>query len=724
MPSAWRFRPRSRQFDEREIVIDQRNFRYGLFEDNPGNPVPPNSVIKLENRRNMGNHLPVRGGCKKWSNTTIPSLVTTSNAVTSISGNVRTIIITGTLDEDKNYAVGNWFVFDSGIHERILSRTVTATPVPTVTLTTRTIQTSGDTTNANGWAHGARNGTHFNEKYKKHFFHIGRKLYYTSINISSFTECTRNCYDQLPNSRSRFYDFNNWILIACAGMLFRLDVSDGRYVYYRINTRGPTTKLTGSGTDGVGTPYGYRCTYTVSRLSGTGNRDRETLGVKIESESPPVKWDSGDWGDYWQANQIGTSYPISIMPLTCPIDKIDENTCQQHWTHYSIYRTDEMYTEGSGDLKKETTNRNILYWVADVPIISVYKAAISTASGVISATISSGYGSFYASDVGNYLSFYDGANFYQYLIATYSSASVVTVTKALGAEPDTISAQACGIGLGLYSDLRLCTQSGTTITNSGTQTSWASTDVGKTIYWADGTQAIIKTYLTTATITVDTSVTKAACPCAVDPGTRIYKDSITTTHLKENHAKWIMTNRAWEEISTGNIIAVSHGKLFMGMHGENLLYYGLLPENYEYLAGYYHPKYHYLNLKDSLTGLEVSGDKLVIFEKSRTEGAPLASDALIRDDSIMLEVYYIPTIQDIDTTVGLCHPGAKKKTDRGIIYFFDKDKQLRSYNGAQVSANLAESRIMDTLRGVQTLFAMGYDLMSGITFWANKGRSS
>lgn len=692
------YNPRSRKFNERPIRRKEESFDE-LYEDMPSNRMPSGGVKSLENYRIIRGSPTGRKGSRVWSSTTDPSLLGSLTATSSISGNVRTITITspGGGDSGGIATANRWFNWPGTTHrERIIERT------NATTLKTRSTSSSYTTSTANCFITGGRWGRYHSKRFNIIFHHFGANLYYSNNNIASYTKCVRLGHDALPEAISRFKEVGDILYIGCGNKLFRLNLNDGNYLYYRINMRQPSTKITGENQEDDTYTEGYRYTYTLLRLSGQGDRDRNTTGVAIEWETPPVEDNDGNYGEIWRTAEIGAASTESVGTLTNQTDDTETTKYHQQPTHYGLYRTRNITGKADADNLNSPT---IYVWVDDVPALKAMYGSQST------TTLTVTKGLFADEDTGCTIRYASGESG---VITEVLSTTTATINTS-----QTVSATGVSIGNGT-SSTRVCIQSTTTVTRT-VGASFAATDVGKRLVWSDGSESVITAYTDGDTVTVSDSKTRPAEGCAVDATSRKYVDATPDSTLEDREIAWPLVNNLFSPVPAGNILEHGNGYFFHGVVGGKYVYYTVPALDRQYLAGYYHP-YQYIPLDGALQKIKTYGDSVAFYTKSSITGGGLTSGYTRELEKIQSVITLIGQTYPISENIGLCHPSMA--IDIGdTTYFYDMDMKWRRFDGDSLSGNIAENRIMTTLRGVQPIMCLHYDPVNDIVQWMNVGWS-
>jgi len=704
--------PATRYEKEGLIKVRQRDFSAGLFYDMPASQVPENGYWRNENFINRGDRLDVRSGCRLWSSTTLPPLVgrTGYTASSSVLSTVRTIEKTLGADFTSD-DVGNWFVHDDGKHERIIEY------VDANTIKTRTQYSSAKSSTA-GWVHGPVNCWYYHKAEQCIILQIDTRLFVAEdLSITSWIQAFCSSYDQPNDAISVGGEFEDSFIMWNSKGIYKLRLGDGApYIFYRANTRVPNVKITDSGSQSSTTPYGRRRTYSMIRLSGSGNRDRTSSGVEILQESGTclgqiVGDQYYDYGESWTADPIGSTNSESVGTLTVPVDPISLDQ-QNHWTHYAVYATLHLGSFGVDPLNPDNKNSQVLYiWLADIPIAKVLTASRS------GTTLTATEGAFEKSDVGCSIEFVDGTTD---TIASYTSSTVVETTGT-----GTVSSQGVGIGGGSMMTASQTVSGSETIGNATvTRTAgyeFTSSDVRKTLFWSNGSRGHIVRYVDANTVEVAESSEVTSGSAMINPVSRSFNDTIDDAALRSRINSYTCESRLWSDIPLANTGAIVPGFIFAGVRGKDQVYYGQIPEEYSYLLGYHHPTKQKMTLKDSLTSFSAFNSTLIARCRNSTWSIPVNSFKTEKIKSAGVSVSIVVAQNPIDQVKGaIDFGGVAMNDDDTSEIVVTSEPALRTFDGSRYGANLAEDRIQSQLAALQTAYAMEIHPALGVILY---GRS-
>jgi hypothetical protein len=182
-------------------------------------------------------------------------------------------------------------------------------------------------------------------------------------------------YPFLHDVNSTIRDFDNHFVIAPRGFnAYLVNLTDGKFQHlsYAIGSGYGRTPLVGTGTQSVGTPYGYRFIYTYCRIVDSSGvpaygASRVTGSLVNESAANAFLDSAGtdfmvDYAEYWVANPISDANPLSIDTG----GRLFE--ASEHWTHGGLYRVLDIGTNGIDPVSGAGNNREIYIWCGDFDI--------------------------------------------------------------------------------------------------------------------------------------------------------------------------------------------------------------------------------------------------------------------------------------------------------------------------------------------------------------------
>jgi hypothetical protein len=302
------FQPHSQRQNETEREIGQAAgapFKGGVYNDLAGSSIPNTAVKDSSGYIPFEDRMQTAGGCKAWSETTIPPLSGRTGYSWSKSGTTVTKTAGTDFSEED---VGNYIVHDDGNHE-LISAFISITQVTVESGTAHAASTAG-------YLHAQNNGDTDKEINGKYLIQFGTKLYYFDAAVTAYNEIYCISYLGLLNSHSVIDVEGETAIIFNANGIFRVDLTadSGPYFYWKANTPVPRTLLTGVAAT-ITKKYGCKYTYAMSRIAGDDiARDRTSEIVEHETGNCyPSTTDYKDYAEVWDDRPPGpgdTTYGI------------------------------------------------------------------------------------------------------------------------------------------------------------------------------------------------------------------------------------------------------------------------------------------------------------------------------------------------------------------------------------------------------------------------------
>jgi hypothetical protein len=300
-------------------------------------------------------------------------------------------------------------------------------------------------------------------------------------------------------------------------------------------------------------------------------------------------------------NDYAWAQPYVVGLLSVPVVDDEPGVREQHWTHYSIYRTTDIGPRGVTPRVSGTEDLSPLQftWDRDLRISAAFYA-YKTRGGHVYAEV----GTFEPADVGATLEWEDGD--VDTIIAYISPTHVLVATAGYYYE-DVKPLQAAAIGGG-----RVIRASQTDdlidIESQYNTLRFSCDDVRKTITWSTGVYSIIIEYISPTRVRVADSLPKSTQGITLDATERRFSDRERDANLRnrqdERHVG-LLNHRFWVPLRNANISRIVPGFLLTAQRTDTLIRYSQLEVSKKYLAGYHleleqtldkveHPIYHIL----------------------------------------------------------------------------------------------------------------------------------
>jgi hypothetical protein len=333
-------------------------------------------------------------------------------------------------------------------------------------------------------------------------------------------------------------------------------------------------------------------------------------------------------------------------------------------------------------------------------------------------------GSFAPYDVGAAIMFEGGT---QCVITGYVNSSEVT-TDASGA----MSSQPAAIGGDdrLSQPIRVLSaiQAGIYVTwNDGSL--FDVSDVGKPIYWADGTITHIAIFTDTHHVTTaESKTTGAVYAAAMDPVCRYFADCLDDDTLAARVQSYPLRNRYWVPFAPCDLGCLVPGFLVVASDGDSMLYYGQLPSGYEYLSGFFNPVYQMTELHQAMHWLRAGRTQVIIYCTRSTRGIPFNtySSIFVGSTSVTvssngLVVFILSDWQIIDEAIGVMDRTCVQPVGYDTDFVLTSEPESALFDTTKYADGLAAGRILNRLLTVQPAVSMTYDQTNGVTLWTNVG---
>ena len=454
----------------------------------------------------------------------------------------------------------------------------------------------------------------------------------------------------------------------------------------------------------------------------SGKKDNTTLGWVTDGVGGTNIADNmlvrdGDGGTLVTAEVY--EEPYIVGDLTVPVVRSDESSYQQHWSHYSIYGTLDIGVAGTDPVTGIGNNPERFMWLYDLRVAAGFYASKDT-TGLITAS----EGTFELADVG---SIFEWENGDRDRIVTFVSSSQVIVDASgdVGYEEALIE-QAAAIGNG---DVFRASQTGYVVTNETVLNGnvFVAGDVGKTLFWADGVEALITEFIDANNVRVQESRTHSTQGMTKDYVYRRFNDTVSDDilRIRRNSGKYLLRQRFWEALPLSNIGVVVPGFLFAAVRGEKKIWYSQLPPTQKYLAGSHNP-FHQVDesAKDGITYLMEFKDRLVAFCVGSTwAGATNQSIELNVADKVGEKVVVFGGMQVVDGNIGMLDYGSVQSPEYGVVIMITSEPAVRMFDGFKYGPNLAEletlgmDTVMKQLRSWQAATASVYHPATGYIVW-------
>lgn len=727
--------PKSRSQDERQIKREQHNFGWGMSLDVPASTIPNNGLREITDYINYGTWLTGRGGSRRWSATQPPVLNTYGAGTWTVSGTIR-IVTAGTAGAYANLRQGQWIVV-GGERERIVKM------VSSSIAQTRTKETAASGSFTSLTSHGHYYGAIMHEGMSTGVIQFGDTMYTFTRDIPGYTPLLCVSTDKPREVRTFFQLYKNKVIAFNGGGIFLVNIDITPSYIWKLNTSCPVKKIT----DQLGAiTYGYHYWYALSRLSGSGIRDRDTPGVVVEAESGPVKWagSTPDYGAVWHPYPIDTAHGHPIGTMVNPAPAENPSAVERKWTHYTVYRTIDI-GKGTTASPKQQGSPNLGYWVADVPMCRPMAVASSFDDVHHSSKLQilGGFtGSFTKADIGSTIRIHDvgaaGAVIGSYLISN-SSLNLTLLQSGPSSYVYCDGSHTTPVGytvgeLGGCASVLLAQQTGTLVTATA-GTPFTADDVGKRLVRDDGTEVTVTSFVDASHVNVDSAEVRTAVFAACfSPASRSFfddvKDHILAPNIvtydvapgDANHSDWPLRSRLMTEIPAVDQGVVAPGWMVATANGGNTGYYGQVNDLIERHIGYYVADRQYFNIEsEKIFRLRKLTHVVMVYCRNSSHALQLNSRQNETDALTGTTVSWLSQLLPVSQAIGLLDAESVVSDIEGNDICLCNDYSLRSCNGSTFGTNIFLDRLQVLIYAMHNKFTMHTDLINGIIAWGSQG---
>lgn len=412
---------------------------------------------------------------------------------------------------------------------------------------------------------------------------------------------------------------------------------------------------------------------------------------------------------YHSANIIGT--------LTIPTHPGSE-TPEYHDDHFTVWSTMDHAPGAVNPLLDEANDKELYIWNKDIPVARAFSAeVVGYKINLLNDNL------LYLEDQGCTIKFADGSTTIISYLCDVSGTRVYTGTSkyAIGDTAGPVLAQAAAIGNGDVFTASIAVSGSETVGNA-TVTLVGKTisalDERKKIFFADESAVLIVKYLTPATAEV-ISTAKAGQPATMNPTSRKYCDTVTDYELSTRIAGYSCTHRFRQPLPQSNLGRIHNGFIWVGATHDDYVYYSEIRATYEEWAGYYHPAFQVISLKDSLRAIAECGDSVIVFTSLATKELPTNNFIEREIPQVGESVSVIGSEIDRGYKIGACLRGVVQidKSRLLVVTSEPAGLNMRIFDGQSYSASLAQDRFLKILRSMQPAFCLSYDDLNGLIMW-------
>lgn len=405
---------------------------------------------------------------------------------------------------------------------------------------------------------------------------------------------------------------------------------------------------------------------------------------------------------------------VSLWNLEIPLDPTTAEH-DSHFNRYSLYSSLDVGVNGTDPVNGEGNNGELLIWNQDIPVAKAFVA--SSTAGAVTATA----GTFVPGDVNSKLRFEDGS---EQTIMSYVSPTQVTVSGVL-----TVGSQPAAIGgdnaLSKPILVMTASQSGTTVTRTAGST-FAAGDVGRVIFWPDGTESLITEYTDANNVEVLESATIASTGACLHPTTRKWTDTVrddpysTDANLRSRagNTDYILHSRFFIPLPSCNEIEVTQSMLWVVDRGTTTIHYSQADTSHRYQAGYYYEQIQREFIQDAVIELSEVNDILTLKCVKFTRGIDVNTFDYEVIDGAGTAIAKCTGSFEVDGNVGMKYYGGTCKAGKFGQIVITSEPGIRTFDGRTYGPDLADNRIKKILESFFVGYACCYDPDNGFTFWA------
>jgi len=382
------------------------------------------------------------------------------------------------------------------------------------------------------------------------------------------------------------------------------------------------------------------------------------------------------------------------------------------WTHYSIYSTLTLGAKWENTDGESTRDKELFVHQKDVRFCAAMYGSIDEYSVTLIR------GEVEDADVGSMLELEDG-----------STAKIVAVYSSVSFEIDAsfdITNESMAIGCSYPMRAHRDGVTGNVIKDGPAAPVFTIADIGKTIYWDDGTYSLITGWVSNTEVTVAESSTDTTVrgACYYNIVGRNYNDLILDDTLLDRAASDLYQagHRWWIGLPDGSLGEKVPGFIFTAEDGAQEFYYSQVSQDKEYLAGHHYRPWQKHPTKDAIKLLKEFPDQLVVFCGSSTHRVQVNVTNILRIDEIGSVIAGISGLGALDMKIGLMGRGFFQNVEHGVAVIVTSEPGIRRFDGYQYSKNLAideqgRGHVQKDLNLLQADGATGYDGLFGFIMW-------
>lgn len=419
-------------------------------------------------------------------------------------------------------------------------------------------------------------------------------------------------------------------------------------------------------------------------------------------------------GGYWEPSTFGNDVYVSDeymgLALIAPQTTSGSNYYYPNeFTHYTLWATEDA---GPLGIKKsgQGNDEELYIWAEDVPMIKAYVLS-AAATGIVTAS----KGTFHEYDVGSLLVATDGT---EGIIVTYKNPTSVTWSRT-----DVLT----NVGATIGTDYSFtASQAAYTVTIALPAAGrFAATDVGKRIFWSDGTTSIITGYTSATVVTVADSTTRTAMGGGIlySPSTTAYEnyrnfnDTMTDQVLRSHLSSYWLRNRYWVPLPSSNTGCFWGDFMVCATRNSRKIYYNELLD--DYMVGYYSSYWQKNDIDDAISELRSYKSTFSVF-------CTHSVSSFYPDKKIQKEIPELGELVSVlayketrSNSIGCVDWGSIVSVEDGVDAFMTSDGEVRMFDGITFGNNLV-GKNMKAMRKLQPIGTASYDAIRGYLRWGTE----
>jgi hypothetical protein len=378
-------------------------------------------------------------------------------------------------------------------------------------------------------------------------------------------------------------------------------------------------------------------------------------------------------------------------------------------THYSIYRSKDIlpHVEEFPDITdpRLQNNPDTFALIEDVPACKVFTASVTGATGVMVSTEG-----FDIADVGNEVTTADGLNTF-------------TVTGIVHSTTNTYTTDYSGLDIGSTNfymaadDYCVINKTDNEITSSPGYT-FTVADIGKVIFYLDGTISYITGINGSGNATTTDEVPKIAVAACLNPVPRVFYDTVSDVTQNAYLASTPLNMRFYDKLDITALSSVNSGILMTASdRGEEIKYCNT---DKVYRIGYYNSAFQYNNnILRNITAIITVGDKLCVFTDIDTYSFNVKQGEQITTD-YGESFFIVPEPIKLSGSIGLRNRQSWDYAMKDNIVMVTSEPAIRYFNGNEYGDNLADGSIQKTyIKKLANSEVVSYSATNGVTIWGS-----